>query len=137
MVELGDDDLVARPPAAPEGTGEVEGQRRHVGAEGDLVRRRAEEVGERLAGAGEHRVGLLARGVVPMRVGVVLVEVLGHRLDDRPRHLGAAGAVEVGRTPPGHQPLQRGELRLGFGPGVLMVEAFMAEAAPLERSGDM
>ena len=50
VVELGDDDLVARRPAAREGAREVERQRRHVRAEGDLRRVAPEEIRERAAG---------------------------------------------------------------------------------------
>ncbi len=53
VVELGDDDLVPRRPAPAEGAAQVEGQRRHVGAEGDLRRLPAEEVGEGRARRGE------------------------------------------------------------------------------------
>ena len=48
------------------------------------------------AGVGDGRVGLLAGGEGPVGVGVVVIEVVGHGLDDRAGDLGAAGAVEVG-----------------------------------------
>ena len=46
VVELRDHDLVARLPGAAEGPRQVEGQGRHVGAEGDLLGRAPEKVGE-------------------------------------------------------------------------------------------
>ena len=60
VVQLGDDDLVARAPAAPEPAGQVERQGGHVGAEGDLRGVGAEEVGEGLAGPVDDGVGLVA-----------------------------------------------------------------------------
>ena len=76
--------------------GQVEGQRRHVGPEGDLVGRGVEEVGEGLPGVGDGVVGLLAGREGPVGVGVVVEEVVGHRLDHLAGHLRPAGAVEVG-----------------------------------------
>ena len=48
------------------------------------------------AGAGDDRVGLRAGREGPVGIGVVMQQVVGHRLDDRAGHLRAAGAVEVG-----------------------------------------
>ena len=56
-------------------------------------------------------VGLGAGRIVPVRVGVVAVEVVGHRVDDRPRHLRAAGAVEVRDRQAVVQPIEGGEVR--------------------------
>jgi hypothetical protein len=44
-----------------------------------------------------------------MGVGVVVEQVLGHRVDDFQRHLSAARAVEVGYRPPGLATLERRE----------------------------
>ena len=41
------------------------------------------------------RVGLFARGIAPVRVGVVIEEIVVHRVDDGARHLRSARAVEV------------------------------------------
>jgi hypothetical protein len=96
VIELGDDDLVARLPGAGQGARQVEGERGHVGAKGNLVGRRAEEVAEGGARRGEHRVGFFAGRVRPVRVGVVVQEVVAHGVGNRRRHLRAAGAIEVG-----------------------------------------
>ncbi len=61
VVDLGDEDLVTGLQFASDGLGEEEVQGRHVGPEGDLVGAAAEEVAQRLAGAGDHGVGLLGR----------------------------------------------------------------------------
>ena len=53
VVQLGDDDLVPGAPAAAEGAAEVEGERRHVGAEDDLGR--AWRRGSRRAPRGRRR----------------------------------------------------------------------------------
>ena len=116
MVELGHHDLVARSPVAAEGAREVEGERRHVGAKYDLGGGGAQVVGHGLAGRQDRRVGLVARGVVPVGVGVVMEEIVRHRVHHRLRYLGAARSVEVrdlvsmvtareggkGRADPGH-----------------------------------
>ena len=58
VVEAGHDDLVAGLERRPDRPADVERQRRHVGAELDLVRRGGtEEVGDRGVGLGGHRVG--------------------------------------------------------------------------------
>ena len=110
VIELRDDDLVARAPAAPESTCEMEGQRRHVGAEGHLIGTGAEQVGERFASAGQDRVGLAAARVSPVSIGVVMQQILGDRIADGARHLGAAGAVEVGDGQASVTPLQGREV---------------------------
>ena len=111
VVELGHHDLVARLPAAAERPAEVERERRHVGAEGDLGRLAAEEVRERAARGLEQGVGLGARRVRPVRVGVVVEQVVAHRVGDRARDLGAAGAVEVGDRQAVVASLEGGEAR--------------------------
>ena len=47
VVELGDHDLVARPPAPPQRPRQMEGERSHVCAEDDFGGCSTEEVGER------------------------------------------------------------------------------------------
>ena len=60
MVQLGDDHGIARPERPAQGAGQVEGERRHVGAEGDLVRRGVEEVGEGLRRASDRAASVSA-----------------------------------------------------------------------------
>jgi len=91
----GDDDLVARPPGSAQRPAEMERQRGHVGAEHNFGGRRAEKVGERGAGPGNDRVGFRARGVGPVRVRVVAIEVVLHRLHDGAGNLGASRPIEV------------------------------------------
>ncbi len=111
VIELGHDDLVAGGPAPAERAPEVERQRRHVGAERDLLGPAAEQVGERRARGVERGVGLDARREGPVRVGVVVEQVVAHRVHHRARHLRAAGAVEVGDGRAAVAALEGGELR--------------------------
>jgi hypothetical protein len=96
MVQLGDHHLVAAAPPAAQRPRDVEGEGRHVVAERNLVRRCVEEVGECPPGSVDRLVGLEAGRKVPVRVRVVVQQVVGHPLHDAGRHLRAAGAVEVG-----------------------------------------
>ena len=109
VVELGDHDLVARGPALAQRAPEVERERRHVGAERDLGGPAAQEVGERLARGRERGVGLDARRVRPVRVGVVVEQVVADGLHDGSRHLRPAGPVEVGDGRVVVTPLEGGE----------------------------
>ena len=96
MIEFGDHDLVAGLPIAREAAREMEGDGRHVVAERHVGGRRVEEVGKGGAGVVKQRVGLGARGIGPVGVGVVMQQVVGHGVGDLLRHLGAPGAVEIG-----------------------------------------
>ena len=96
MIELGDEHFVAGLPGSAEGAAEVEGERGHVRAEDNLLRRGVEESRARRARAGDDRVGLAAGRIRPVRVRVVVEEVVGHGVADDARHLRAAGGVEVG-----------------------------------------
>ena len=79
---------------------DVEGERRHVVAELDLVRARgAEEVGHGRVGLVGHRVAELARRERATAVGVGVREVVADGVDHALRDLGAAGAVEERNGP--------------------------------------
>ena len=95
MIQLGDDHFVTRLPLARQGPAHVERQRRHVRAKGHLPGRRAEKICQRTARVGDRGVRLLARGVGPVRVRVVMEEVVAHAVDDDCGDLGAAWPVEV------------------------------------------
>ena len=95
MIQLRDDDLVARRERSTKRARDVVGERRRVRAEDDLRRRCAEEVGYAAARALDQLVRLGARRVGPVRVGVVMIKVVAYGLDDCARNLRAAGAVEV------------------------------------------
>jgi len=96
VVQLGDDDLVARPPGTSQRPPEMEGERRHVRPKGDIVRRRAQEVGQGAPGPRQHGVGLFAAGIAPVGVRIVVVEVVHHGVADRGGHLSPARSIEVG-----------------------------------------
>ena len=95
VIELGDNDLVTRLQATADGPCHMKGDRRHIGAERNLSRITVEEVCERAPSIGDDGIGLGTRGVLPMRVRVVMQQVLLHRLDDRHRHLRSSRTVEV------------------------------------------
>jgi len=79
----------------------MERERRHVGAEHHVRWSAAEKTGQHSARTEDQLVGLGARGIGPMSVGIVMIEILGHRIHDRPGNLGAAGTIEVRhRLPP-------------------------------------
>ena len=63
--------------------------------EDNLRGRRAKKISHRQPGAGDHRVGFSARRVIPVRIRVMAVEVVGHGLDNRARRLRTAGAVKI------------------------------------------
>ena len=65
MVEARDHDFVAGPEFAADGAANGEGQRGHVGAEGDFVGVAVQEVGHGPAGFGDHGVGVAAGGYAP------------------------------------------------------------------------
>ena len=111
VIEIGDDDLIAGAPAAPEGARQMEDARRHVVREGDLARGGIEEVGDRGARGQEHRIGLIGGGVRPMGVRVVMQQIVAHRIDDRLRDLRAPRPIEVGDGVAVVLALQRGEAR--------------------------
>ena len=72
--------------------------------------RGAEKIGERGARALDRRIRFGTGRIVPVRVGVVVIEVVGHRLDDRARHLSATGTVEVGHRAVLVHALKRGKV---------------------------
>jgi hypothetical protein len=111
VIDLRDHHLVALAPLAAERAREVEGERRHVLAERDLVGAAVHEVGDRPACRRDERVGLLAGGVLPVGVRVVMEQVVGHGIHDFARHLGAARSVEVRHGVAVVHALERGKVR--------------------------
>ena len=110
MIEVGHDHLVSLGPCASEGAREVKRERRHVRAEDDFVRRAIQEVAHGLARRGDDRVALDARRIRPVRVRIVVEEIVVHRLGDDARHLRPARRIEVGDGIPPVDSLERGEL---------------------------
>ena len=95
VVEFRDHDGVALAPPLAERASEVKRQRGHVGAEDDLLGPAAEPVGQRGTGAEQCRVGLVTGGIGPVGIGVVMQQVVAHRVHDARGHLRAAGSVEI------------------------------------------
>ena len=102
VVQLGYDDLVSRTPPPPQRAGQMEGQGGHVGPKRDFLGLSVQEIGQGSPSRRDHAVGLDAAGVGPVGVGVVMVEVVRHRLYHRPRGLSPPGSVEIGHRLPGH-----------------------------------
>ena len=110
MIEIRNNDFVASLPAAPQPARDVKRQRRHIRAEHDLVGRRIDQIRRGHARRMDHRVGLFARRIRPIRIGVVLIEVVGHGPTNRQGHLGAPRPVEVRDGPTIVAPRQGGKL---------------------------
>jgi acyl-CoA thioesterase YciA len=111
VVEPRHQDAVARPQRPRDRPAQVEGEAGHVLPEHDLVGgRRVEQVGGGAVGLVQDRVGRATRRKDPAVVGVRLGQVASHRLDHPRRHLRAARPVEEDRRPPGHRPVEGGEL---------------------------
>ena len=96
MVQPGDDHLVTREPVPCEGVRQPVGQRGHVRAKDHSVRVSAGEVGHRAAAPGGDLVRAVARRECPARVANPGAVGVRDHTDDRFRHLGTRGTVEVG-----------------------------------------
>ena len=107
VVQLGYHENIARPPAVAERPAQVKGQGRHVGAEDDLLGGSADPVGQGAAGGQQGSVGLAAARIGPVRVGVVVQQVVRDRLGDAARRLGATRTIEVGYRMAVVAPVQR------------------------------
>ncbi len=114
VIKLGDDDFIAGLERAPQGARGVKRQRRGVGAEDNLRRRRARKSAIADREWAMHLVGFSARREIPVRIRVMAVEVVGHGVDDRARRLRTARAVEICHRQTVVQAVQGGEIRANF-----------------------
>ena len=96
MIQFRHDDFVAGPVGASQCPREMKGERGHVCAKRDFVRRSVQKIGQRRSRPDDNRVSLDAGGKRPVSIGVVLQQIVAHRIHDRGGNLGAAGSVEVG-----------------------------------------
>src|SRR5437868_2369816 len=115
MVQLRDHNLVAARELMGKRAREMKGQRRHVGAENDLRRRRVEKIGQHISRRINDGVGFLACRISPMRVRVVVKKIIVHGFDNHSRDLSSAWSVEIRDGVTAINPLQRGELTAYFG----------------------
>ena len=53
------------------------------------------EYSQHLPRIGDDRIRLGTRRIVPMRVRIVVIKIIGHRLDDRPWNLRSPGPIEI------------------------------------------
>ncbi len=95
VVELRDEDLVARLQGSPDRPAEHEVERRHVRAEDRLVRSASEERRRCVARMGDEGIAVAAPGERASEVRVRRAEVSGDRVDHRVGALRAARRVEV------------------------------------------
>ena len=110
VVKFRHDYLVTLGKPATQAACQMERQRRHVLPEHDLVRRRIEKIRERLPRLFDQPIRLVARRVAPVRVGVVVEEVIVHRLHHGSRHLRSTGTVEIRYGMPIVRACQSGKL---------------------------
>ena len=94
MVQPRHDDLVVRAKLGRQRPAQHEGERGHVVAEDDLVRRGAQQVGRGLARIIDGLVAEPAGGEDAVCVGVAPRHVLGHGVHHRLVHLRAARIVK-------------------------------------------
>src|SRR3954468_24332965 len=97
MVEMSEQNLVARAEFASDGATDGEGQRGHVGAEDHLIRIAAEEVRHGGSSFGENGIGALAGGVCATGVGVRVLQVIADGVNNTLRNLGTARAIKKDR----------------------------------------
>src|SRR6059058_5312506 len=72
---------------------------------------RVEKIGEGLPRIHDGSVCLFARRISPMRVGVVMIEIINHRFGHHARDLRAARPIEVGHSVIGVAAFERGKVR--------------------------
>ena len=96
MIQFRHDDFVAGPVGTSQCPREMKGERGHVRAKRDFVRRGVQKIGQRRSCPEDNGVSLDAGGKRPVSIGVVVEQIVAHRIHDRGWNLGAAGSVEVG-----------------------------------------
>jgi hypothetical protein len=95
VIELGDHEFVARGEQPAQCPRDVECERRSVCTEDNFVRRPAKEIRNHRPSLVENRIRFRAGRIVPVRVGVVMKQIVADRFDNRLRHLRAAGTIEI------------------------------------------
>ena len=96
VVQLGDDDRISRPQPPPDGPRQVKRQRGHVEPKANLGGGGIEKIGHGLPRIDERRVGLGTGRKTPVRVGIVVNQIIGHGLDHGGGDLCPSGSVEIG-----------------------------------------
>ncbi len=74
----------------------MERERGHVRPESNFGRGRVQKFRKNLARVLESSIRFRARWISPMRVCVVVIEVVAHLFDDVPGHLSSSGTIEIG-----------------------------------------
>jgi len=95
MVQVGDDDLIARVESPHQRPAEVEGQAGHVGTKYDLLRiAGVKEVSRSHAGLLHQRIRLAAGGEGTFVVGVMLHQVIIYPIEYCACHLGTGWVIQ-------------------------------------------
>ena len=111
MVQVRHDNLVARLQTTPDGTCQMERERGHVGAEDYFVRCAVQEIRIGLACGENDGIRLHAGGEGPMRIGVVVEQIVGDGRRHTRRHLRTAGPIEIRHRMPALLALQCRKVR--------------------------
>lgn len=96
MIKFRHDDFISGIPVAPQSSADVKGDRRHIRAERHFLWLAVEKIGESLSRFQQQGVGFGAGRIRPVRVGVVVKQIIADGGGDFARNLRASGAVEVG-----------------------------------------
>ena len=115
VIEASHEDFVPAIEVAADGARDGEGQRRHVGTEGDFVGAAVQEVGHGAASPRDHCVGVSAGRVSSASIGVVVAQVGGDGVDHALRDLRSARAVEERGGVAVHGLRERRKLRADVG----------------------
>src|SRR5207248_8166350 len=110
VIQFRDDDFIAPVKLWCERTRQMKGERRHVRAKRNLIWMSIEKIGEGLPRIHNGSVCFLARRISPMRVGVVMIEILNHRFGHHARDLRTARPIEVGHSVIGVAAFERGKV---------------------------
>ena len=94
VIKVREHDFVPRTELAPNRAANGESQRSHVGTENDLIRITAQEIRDSRPRAGDHRVGAATGRVSAACVSVVMLQIIGDRIDNTLWNLSSARPIE-------------------------------------------
>src|SRR6267378_2863220 len=114
MVQLSHYNLIAHAPASPQRSGNVERDSCHVVPKRDLVGRTIEKISKCLPRLRQCGISLVAGRKVPVGIGVMMIQVISHRLHDRTWDLGTSGPIEIGNALAIVYPIERRKTRPYF-----------------------
>src|SRR6266850_2789957 len=95
MLELSDNDFIARPECAAQRARQVIDHRRRVRTEHDFIRGGIQKIRKRITGCFDDRVGFVTGRILPVSVGIVIQQIVRDGVDYYARRLRAAGAIKI------------------------------------------